>query len=54
MIDAAAGEQGARPGNRTHRDTSEKAKDAVNRFVAPSVPLSRRHMTVPTGNEVLP
>ncbi len=34
-------------GNRTHRDTSEKAKDAVNRFVAPSVPLTRRHITVP-------
>lgn len=39
--------EGGLPGNRTHRDTSEKGKDAVNRFVAPSVPLSRRHITVP-------
>lgn len=38
---------GRLPGNRVHRDTSEKAKDTVNRFVAPSVPLSRRHITVP-------
>ncbi len=29
------------------RYAAEKAKDPVNRFVALSVPLSRRHITVP-------
>lgn len=42
---------GWRPANRPNGNPSgqanEKAKDAVNRFVAPSVPLSRRYITVP-------